>query len=599
MGEEFMRRDKVLMLIAALMLPAAGTYAKPTTFTANLTPALEVPPTASTATGSATVTLDPAANTLRVQVTFSGLTSPTLMAHIHCCLASLFLTGANVGVATTVPAFPGFPLGVTSGTYDHVLDLTSAASYNPAFVTMQGGTVAAAEAALINGIETGKTYLNIHTVNFPGGEIRGFLVASPTPAQLSLLKTIPINGTAGNPATKMFSFDISFVDPVTGLYYLGDRSNAAVDIIDTTGAFAGQGSSTGPDTLYGQIGANPAFQPGFAGDTGSTATSGPNGVVAASPCIFVTDSPSRVVSFNTSVSFTAVVSAVSTGGTARADELAFDPNDRLILAINNADNPPFGTLISADSNCGLSIKTKIVFTGGVPATNGAEQPVWEPMTQRFYVSIPEVSGPGNGTGPTGAVAQINTSGVAEKTYLINFCQPAGLTVGPNGDLLVGCNSVFDLSGNKCSAVVPSPNPPGTAAGAPATCAGISGAQAVICNPARGCTPANGSIVSVPGAGGGDEVWYNSGDGNYYVTAGNDPVGPVFGVVGSLVNTLSQLVPTLPPVPATAPATPPGHSAGTVHSIAASAANNHVYVALPANTSYPNCVQGCVAVFGVQ
>ena len=80
-----MRRDKVLMLIAALMLPAAGTYAKPTTFTANLTPALEVPPTASTATGSATVTLDPAANTLRVQVTFTGLTSPTIMAHIHCC----------------------------------------------------------------------------------------------------------------------------------------------------------------------------------------------------------------------------------------------------------------------------------------------------------------------------------------------------------------------------------------------------------------------------------------------------------------------------------------------------------------------------------
>ena len=51
---------------------------------------------------------------------------------------------------------------------------------------------------------------------------------------------------------------------------------------------------------------------------------------------------------------------------------------------------------------------------------------------------------------------------------------------------------------------------------------------------------------MPGVGGGDEVWYNSGDGNYYVTAGNDPVGPVFGVIGSVVNTLTQLVPTLPP-----------------------------------------------------
>ena len=123
---------------------AAGCrrLAKPTTFTANLTQANEVPPTGSPATGSATVVLDPAANTLSVHVTFSGLTSNTVAAHIHCCLDSLFEAGVNVGVATTVPAFPGFPLGVTSGTYDHVLDLTSASSYNPAFVTMEGGSVA-------------------------------------------------------------------------------------------------------------------------------------------------------------------------------------------------------------------------------------------------------------------------------------------------------------------------------------------------------------------------------------------------------------------------------------------------------------------------
>ena len=591
-----MRRDKVLMLIAALMLPAAGAYAKPTTFTGNLTQALEVPPTGSPATGSATVTLDPAANTLRVQVTFSGLTSPTLMAHIHCCLAFLFETNFNVGVATTVPAFPGFPLGVTSGTYDHVLDLTSASSYNPAFVTLQGGTVAKAEAALIKGIQNGETYLNIHTVNFPGGEIRGFLVASPTPAQLSLLTTIPINGTKGSPNTKMFSFDISFVDPATGLYYLGDRSNAALDVIDTTGAFTGT-----PDTLYGQIG-GAAFN--FGGDTGlnqaSNVAQGPNGVVAASPCIFATDGLSRVVSINSNVSFVTPMSSVSTGGTHRADELAFDPKDSLLLVINNADTPPFGTLIAVSSTCALTVGTKIAFST-IGATNGAEQPVWEPMTQRFYVSIPEINGPGDGTGPNGGVARINpTSGAIETVYPVNFMQPAGLTVGPNGDLLVGSNSVFDTSGKKCSAVVPSPTAPGTtAAGAPATCTGIGFPQVAICNPGKGCT--GNALVSVPGVGGGDEVWYNSGDGNYYVTAGNDPVGPVFGVVGSVVNTLSQLVPTLPPVPAVGVAGAASfvHSAGTVHSITASAANNHVYVALPANTSYPNCAQGCIAVFSAQ
>ena len=526
------------------------------------------------------------------------------MAHIHCCLTFPFATGvaavANVGVATTVPAFPGFPIGVTSGTYDHVLDLTSLASYSSAFVTLQGGTVAGAEAALIRGIVNGETYLNIHTTNFPSGEIRGFLVAAPTPAQLSLLKTIPINGTAASPNTKLFSFDISFVDPATGLYYLADRSNAALDVVDTTGAFTGT-----PDSLFGQIG-GAAFN--FGGDTGlnmpSNVSQGPNGVAARSPCIFATDGLSRVVSINSNVSFVTPMSSVSTGGTHRADELAIDPNDSLLLVINNADTPPFGTLISFSATCALTVKTKIPFTAanGINATNGAEQPAWDPLTQRFYVSIPEIKGPGGG-GPNGAVAKINPlTGAIETFYPVNFMQPAGLTLGPNGDPLVGSNTVFDTSGTACKAVVPAPMGVNTTAPpAPATCTGIAFPQAAICNPNRGCTPANGSLVSVPGVGGGDEVWYNSGDGHYYVTASNDPVGPVFGVVGSVVNTLSQLVPTLPPVPANGTANMATfvHSSGTAHSITASAANNHVYLALPANTDYPNCAQGCIAVFSTQ
>jgi hypothetical protein len=480
------------------------------------------------------------------------------------------------------------------------LDLTSAASYNPAFVTLQGGTVAGAEAALIKGIENGETYLNIHTTNFTGGEIRNFLVAVPAPAQLSLLTTIPIDGTAGNRAAKLFSFDISWVDPTTGLYFLADRSNAALDVIDTTGKFAGQGSSTGPDTLFGQIGGAAI---GFAGDTGTTATSGPNGVTVAPniPCIFATDTAStgggRVVAINYNVSFVTLAGAVNTGGNRRADELAFDPTDRLLLVINNAEvspSTPFGTLINVSPTCGLTIATQFTFTS-IHATNGAEQPVWDPTTQKFYLSIPEVNGPGGG-GPTGGVLRIGTSGVFENFYPINFCGPGGLTVGPNGDLLVGCNAVFDTSGNACTAVVPAPNPAGTPAAHPATCTGIAFPQAAICNPAAGRNCTGNALVSVPGIGGGDEVWFNSGDGNYYVTGGNNPIGPTFGVVASVVNTLTQLVPTLPPVPATNPTTPPGHSAGTAHSITASAANNHVYVALPANTSYPNCAQGCIAVF---
>ena len=173
-----------LVLMGALMLQAPVAHAIPITFNATLTQANEVPPTGSPATGNATVILDPALNTLQVHVTFSGLESPTTASHIHCCLASPFLPGVNVGVATTVPTFTGFPLGVTSGTYDHIFDLTLASSYNPAF---DGATPALQEATLVAGIEAGETYLNIHTMMFPNGEIRGFLVAAPEPTSLVLL----------------------------------------------------------------------------------------------------------------------------------------------------------------------------------------------------------------------------------------------------------------------------------------------------------------------------------------------------------------------------------------------------------------------------
>jgi MYXO-CTERM domain-containing protein len=150
-------------------------------FSASLSPANENPPTASTATGFTTVSFDTVTQLLNISVTFSGLTTPTTAAHIHCCIAS----PGNTGVATTVPAFPGFPLGVTSGSYNMPLDLTQAASYNPAFITANGGTVASAEAVFVTGFQNGLTYLNIHTQQFGGGEIRAFL-ATPEPASAAL-----------------------------------------------------------------------------------------------------------------------------------------------------------------------------------------------------------------------------------------------------------------------------------------------------------------------------------------------------------------------------------------------------------------------------
>jgi len=165
---------RLLALVAVLSALSGVAEADPLAFTATLTGAQEVPPNSSPGIGFALVTVD--GNMMTVNVTFSGLISPTTVSHIHCCVPP----GVNVMVATTTPTFPGFPAGVTSGMYMQTFDLTLASTYNPAFITAQGGTVAQAQAAFLAGLLSGRTYFNIHSNAFPGGEIRGQLVPEPT-----------------------------------------------------------------------------------------------------------------------------------------------------------------------------------------------------------------------------------------------------------------------------------------------------------------------------------------------------------------------------------------------------------------------------------
>ena len=176
---------KKILLSALITCSLVSARAAVFEFDAFLSGPNESPVNASPGTGVAVVNYNDALNTLQVQTLFFGLLGPTTASHIHAATAAP-LTG-TAGVATTSPTFAGFPLGVTSGSYSNTLDLTSLTSYNPAFVTANGGTAASAQTALVAAMFANKSYFNIHTTVFGGGEIRGFLVLVPEPSTFALV----------------------------------------------------------------------------------------------------------------------------------------------------------------------------------------------------------------------------------------------------------------------------------------------------------------------------------------------------------------------------------------------------------------------------
>ena len=156
-------------------------------YSATLSGLNESPVNASPGTGSVLVTVDDVSMTMRVQATFQDLLGTTTASHIHCCTAASD-TG-NAGVATATPSFPLFPLGVTSGSYDNVFDMTLASSYNASFLNsaVNSGNPLTAFTTLLGGLDAGTSYFNVHTSLFPSGEVRGFLHSAPEPGSLALM----------------------------------------------------------------------------------------------------------------------------------------------------------------------------------------------------------------------------------------------------------------------------------------------------------------------------------------------------------------------------------------------------------------------------
>ena len=390
--------------------------------------------------------------------------------------------------------------------------------------------------------------------------------APPTGFQLRAVVAVPDN--------PLKAFDISWVDAASRRYFLADRSNAGVDVVDTrTNQFVRR------------------IKGGFAGaDPRGNDFSGPNGVVVIRTAIPVDehggdrnrrtrvhelwagDGPqvlndnepaqSSVKVFDLDADPPARIAVIPTGGERRSDEIAFDPRDRLIAIVNNADDPPFLSLISTTPP--RQVKAKITFAPGSPGfpfpnqvTGGLEQPLWVEGTGHLYVSVPEL----DHDSTKGAVAQIDPVGShgsgprVTALFPVSNCAPAGLTLGPGLRLLVGCSD-------------PS--------------------RSIVLDARTGKV-----IKTISGVGGSDEVWFNPGDQHYYLAARDDPSGPSLGIIDADTNTFLAKVPT----------------AFNAHSVAADRRNNHVFVPLTpprAKTADPDpCVsfggasftgRGCIGVY---
>lgn len=174
---------KLRHLAAAALLAAAGpSFAVPTLYKTTLSPEVS----GATGSGSATFVYESDTNDLRITFDFAGLSGVSTVAHIHCCTP---VAGqGTIGVAVTPVTLPGFPVGVTQGTYDQVIDLDLSSSFTTAFVGRSGGNLTSARDTLLAAFSLGTAYLNVHSQTFPAGEIRGFIaIPEPTSAALALL----------------------------------------------------------------------------------------------------------------------------------------------------------------------------------------------------------------------------------------------------------------------------------------------------------------------------------------------------------------------------------------------------------------------------
>jgi DNA-binding beta-propeller fold protein YncE len=222
-----------------------------------------------------------------------------------------------------------------------------------------------------------------------------------------LASTIP-----WNPKTPT-SVDQSTV--YNGTYYLADRSNKGVHVID----LASSKQTTLITGFKGLVTTNGKSDP---------PVSGPDGLIVLPNRneLYVGDGDGSVKVIDL-VNHT-IVASIVTGSEKRADEFAYDSTTQTIVVTNPNEKPPFVTIISAKDR---NVTGKIVFNNAT----GLEQPAFNSVNGKFYVSVPST-----GANPGGEIAELDLSAMnIAKVIPLPECIPAGIIFGPNQNLFVGCS----------------------------------------------------------------------------------------------------------------------------------------------------------------
>ena len=163
-----------VLLMAASVLHA-GEAVSPSRFAASLTGYQEVPPVFTEGNGSLNVKVSSDGTMLFYELRYSGLSSSVTQAHIHFGQQPI-----NGGIIVflcdnTGKARHGVPACPNSGTVKGTITATDVnPPLDPEPVTGQG--IAAGDfAGLLGALGHGDAYGNVHTSDFPAGEIRGWL----------------------------------------------------------------------------------------------------------------------------------------------------------------------------------------------------------------------------------------------------------------------------------------------------------------------------------------------------------------------------------------------------------------------------------------